>query len=238
MIKFCFYISFLGLLSLYSQEIEERKEKNEIALGINLNTHASILGGVDLFYYRTKNDKKQNGFVLEFVNIKHPKEISVQSSVNNSASYTYGKFNHLATLRTLFSKKFLLFHKNAEEGVELTLNTSLGPLWGLQKPYYVFVQNDPNFGSDYYKYSSLPDTVPIAGKGGFFRGFSEAKLVPGLGGRLSGMLDFNQESSTPMGIEVGTQIDAYSKGIEILAYEKPKKYFFTAFVVFYMGIRW
>jgi hypothetical protein len=233
-----FFVFLLISFSLYSQDIEEITEKNEVDLGINLNTHAHIVGGITLNYYFRKTTQKSSGIMLEFVNIKYPKEIKQAVGNSSSASYIYGKYNNLLTLRTLYSKRFLLFNKSTDEGVELSLNTAAGVAWGFKKPYYVYLQNDSILGSGYYKYKDVRNNQNIAGSGGLLRGLNESTLVPGGSFRLSGVLEFGFLKENPIGVEIGTQIDAYSQKIELINYAPPKNVFITGFIVLYVGLRW
>lgn len=214
---------------------------NELNLGINFNTHASLIGGITLKYYKQYSLTKGNSFMVEFVNIKHPKEIRVTNTASrNNSSYIYGKYNSLLAIRTLYGKQFLIFNKTKDEGVEFSLNTSGGIIWGIEKPYYVLINsnNSPD-SSGYYPYKDVknPDSQ-VVGQGNLFMGFNESKIVPGASLRLSGIIEFGITKDNTIGIELGTQVDAFSRKIQILPYVGDKNLFISAFFVGYMGIRW
>lgn len=234
----CIFLTVFSFGQDPSPEIQARTEKNELCIGANFNTHASIIGGFNLSYFYQKTELKSNGFLIELVNIKHPKEFRVTVGRSNSGTFVLEKYNHLFSIRTLYAKRFLLFHKSSDEGVELALNTSGGIAWGLQKPTYVYLQNDSLLGTGYFKYQQVGTRSSIVGGGGLFRGLNESKVIPGASFRLSGTFEFSLFAENPIGIELGTQIDTYAKSINIISYEPPKRSFVTAFFVIYTGIRW
>lgn len=212
---------------------------NELNAGINLNTLGSLLGGVTFKFNKKTTLNKSHSFTLELVNIKHPKELRITNSGSkNNSSFIVGKYHHLLAMRTLYGKQFLFFDKAKDEGVELSLNTSAGIIWGFEKPYYVLVEGSNTDSSGYHPYKTVRAPDKITGQGNLFMGLSEAKLVPGFSGRLSAVAEFGIESNTPFGIEIGTQLDVFKRKIEILPYAGDKQFFVSAFIVAYMGLKW
>lgn len=242
--KLLLILSQIGLLYGVTGQIAPPKRlvienPNELNAGINLNTHASLLGGFTFKYNKKTTLDKGHSFTLELVNIKHPKELRITNiGSRNNSSFIVGKYNHLLAMRTLYGQQYLFFEKAKDEGVEFSLNVSGGIIWGFEKPYYVLIEGSNTDSSGYHPYSSVRSPDKITGQGNLFMGLSEAKLVPGLSGRLSAVVEFGLESNTPFGIEIGTQLDAFKRKMEILPYAGDKQFFISAFIVAYMGIKW
>jgi hypothetical protein len=230
--------------ALHAQEVELQKktvtEPNELSLGVNLNTQMSLIGGFAFKYNRQVSDKRTNGFLLELAHVKNKKEISVSISNPNgtSSSYAFGKFNNLFCIRPMFSKQFRLFYKAKDEGVELWLNTAMGPVLGLESPYYVLVESNSSDSSGYIPYSKVQANQNIIGHGNMFMGLGESKVVPGGTFRLSGNFEFGAYRDSMLGIEAGTQVDAFSRKIQSIPYTGEKSVYISAFILIYMGIRW
>ncbi len=215
------------------------EEPNELNLGINLNTQASLLGGFTFKFNKQVTTTKASSFTAEFVNIRHPKEIRISNtSFKNSSSFVYGKYNSLLAIRTLYGKQFLLFNKAKDEGIEFSMNTSAGVIWGLEKPYYVLLDGTSRDSTGYFPYKNVTEPDKITGQGNLFMGLNQAKLVPGASFRLSAIIEFGADRSTPFGIEIGSQVDAFGRKIQILPYAGDKQVFISGFLVAYMGIRW
>lgn len=212
---------------------------NELSAGLNLNTHASLLGGFTFKFNKRTTLDKSHSFTLELVNIKHPKELRITNiGSKNNSSFIIGKYNHLLAMRTMYGKQFLFFEKARDEGVEFSINASGGVIWGFEKPYYVLIEGSTTDSSGYHPYKNVRSPEKITGQGNLFMGLGQSKLVPGLSARLSAVVEFGIELDTPFGIEIGTQVDAFKRKIEILPYAGDKQFFISAFIVAYMGIRW
>jgi hypothetical protein len=216
----------------------EVEDPNELNLGVNFNTRGSLLGGFTIKYNHQIDFKKAHAFVFEFVNIKDAKEYRSATRYTNS-TYIYGKNNNLLSMRAMYGRNFLLFNKGKDEGIEMLLNTSGGLALGMEKPYYVLIRSS-NIGDStgYYKYQDVKNDNLIASQANILMGLSESKIVPGTSIRLSTILEFGFIRESTIGVEMGTQLDAYSRKINILNYTENKSLFFSAFIVAYMGVRW
>lgn len=192
---------------------EEQGYFSEFTGGVNFNTNASIIGGIMGKYTRELKNGQYHFFGLEIVNVKHPKEQRVGSSVTGNA-YIYDKLNNLFALRLQYGREFVVFHPAEEEGVQVDFILAGGPTIGIVKPYMV----------EYYygTYSQVepydPENQnPILGSGGILSGFDRAKIVPGIHMKASFSLEFSQFRGSVTGIEVGTLLEAYTEHIKLLA---------------------
>jgi hypothetical protein len=212
-------------------------DPNELNLGVNFNTRGSVIGGFTMKYLKQIDVKKAHSFAFEIVNIKDPKEFRMGTRSNST--YIKGKNNHLLSLRSLYGKNFLLFNKAKDEGLEMLLNASGGLCLGFEKPYYVQIRTSSSVDSSgYFKYKDVKNDNNIANAANILMGLGESKIVPGASFRLSTILEFGFTKENTIGVEIGTQIDAYSRKINILNYTNDKNFVFTAFFVGYMGLRW
>lgn len=226
--------------ALYAQQIleEDFEYKNEFTYGINFNTSASIIGGLTFKYSLRKNENQFHSFLLEFANVKHPKEIRVQAAKPNN-SYFYAKENNLIPIRLFYGRDFILFHKAKQEGVQFNLSLAAGPVLGIQKPYLVLYGTSED--SAQYVQNVVKTNVTggeIYGQGNIFMGLDKSIVVPGIGARISGNFEFGVFRANITGVEIGIQGDIYSKPIILNSFAGDKAYFISAFIVGYFGNRW
>lgn len=219
------------------EEDEAFVYKAEFTGGILFNTIGGIPGGIRLKYawQREKKPKQFNNISFEIVNIRHPKELRVATD-SGSGYYILDKVNYFFVLRPNYSREFLLFRKSSEDGIELKFVTSAGPSFGLVKPYYVTV----SYGRG--RFATVPFQPGISNGSilgsSFFSGFGGTKLVMGANVRASLEFGISAWDTFVTGIELGFQVEAFTKKIEIIANENKRSVFTSAFVNIYFGKRY
>jgi len=75
----------------------------------------------------------------------------------------------------------------------------------------------------------------IGGRGPFFMGFNELKLLPGLYGKTGFSFEYSQKDAIVHALEVGISLTAYPKEIPIMATEKNNFLFFNLNVGYRFG---
>ncbi|MFL5730397.1 MAG: hypothetical protein ACJ75J_12995, partial [Cytophagaceae bacterium] len=175
LILFC---TLLATMPILAQEDNEPYQK-EYAVGVDLNTNAGLIGGFFFRHATFVNKKRYRLFAVEMVNVKHQKEQKT-SNGNTGNSYLYHKTNYLIPLRFQFGRKYVLFHRAEEEGVEVSALVAAGPTLGLIKPYYIqydytdYINTNASFPTDIRREQYRPERdsidARILGAGGFFSG--------------------------------------------------------------------
>ncbi len=183
---------------------------------------------------RKKKPKQFNHISLDIANIRHPKEVRYASD-SGSGYFVLNKMNFLFVIRPSVGREFLLFQKSSEEGLELKLNTSFGPSIGLQKPYYIIISKGRESSETVaYKPGLVVDR--ILGNS-FFSGFDEITPVLGANARVSLEFGVSAWDDFVTGVELGFQIETFSRKVVIISNVENKATFTSAFVNLYFGKR-
>ena len=75
----------------------------------------------------------------------------------------------------------------------------------------------------------------IGGRGPFFMGFSELKVVPGLTAKTGLSFEYSQKDAIIHALEVGVSLTAYPKEIPIMATEQNNFLFFNVIMGYRFG---
>jgi hypothetical protein len=211
--------------------------KAELTGGVLFNTNGGIPGGVRVKFawQRKKKPNQFNNVSLDIVNIRHPKEFRAQSDSGNGF-FIYNKTNFLFVVRPNYGREFLLFRKSSEEGIELKLVTSVGPSIGLVKPYYIIASNGGGRTTT-VRYEPGVRADRILGNS-FFSGFDEMSAVIGANARVSLEFGISAWDIFVTGVEMGLQVESFTKKVVIVSYADNKALFTSAFVNFYFGKRY
>src|SRR4030095_6265858 len=225
-------------------EYEEEKPplmKNEFTFGLNIHT-----AGWGLNARRSKNitGYKKRVLELEFVNMKHPKEIrSVNPYYDNAKSFFYGKLNTMTVMRTAIGRQKVLFSKAERGGVEVRLHYSGGLSLAFVKPVYLNILHDTANENEKIvvveRYDpDLHDTDDIYGRASFVEGFTEMKLYPGAYGKLGLSFEYGTYSTDIKCIEAGVTFDGYGKEIPIMAKTDNNQFFINLYINLLYGRKW
>lgn len=223
---------------LFAQS-DENDYSSEYTGGVNFNTNGGLIGGFVLKYSQKIEENKYRYLGLEIVNVKHPKEYRV-TNLGTGNIYIYRKSNYLFSVRPQYGREWVLFPSAEEEGVEVKLIAAGGPTIGVVKPYMVE-----------YDYKSISRILPydpnnpndVIGSGGFFDGFSRAKIVPGVNVKASMCFLFNQFRGNVTGIEAGALLEGFTQKIPLIALssaspEPQNRFFYTSvFINIFFGFR-
>jgi hypothetical protein len=216
------------------------------AFGFKFNTD-----GWGMFYEhgKYKTITTTNIWWLEFGEHKHPKEEKSSAFNNNGAGFTiisnyiYGKQNNFYNLKLGFGQQKLIGGKGNKNGVAVSAIYGGGISAGLLKPYYLDILNkyDGN-RAQRIKYNNNNDSLfldptMISGSGGFFKGWSEVKLVPGAHVRTALRFDYGRYNELLSAIEVGLNAAYYSQKMPILVHVPDKSFFFNAYIALTFGKR-
>ena len=207
--------------------------------------------GWGAFYQKgkMKTVTKTNWWSLELGERKHPKEEKL-SKVDNSGflfgnPLVYGKQNVFLFTKVGFGQQLLLGGKGNKNGVAVSAQYGGGLTLGLLKPYYVEAQ-DPltgitssiRFRGDNSRTDTLfLDPASVQSRSGFFKGFNEAQIVPGLFARGGFRFDYGRYNELVSAIQIGVNMEYYFKEMPIMALNDADKLFVNIYVALEFGRR-
>lgn len=235
-----FALFILASKGLFGQCYEkEILYKRELGLGVNFNTLAGLLGGVDVRYTRHFKNCYYHYFNFSAVQIRHPKEIRAHNELNGK-SFIPGKSNYLFMFRPQYGIEKIVFAKTEEQGVQVNVLGSLGPAVGLSAPYVILYDADPSpsrrksvIGQyDPEKVHSFSDIIERhTSIKDFFKGSS---LTLGVSMKAGIMLKINSYKKVAASFEIGVVADAMTKAIEIMPLADKKQFFYSTYVTLFL----
>ena len=243
---FCFILLETTAQKRLSSDINGILYNKEKALDVHLLTHG---WSADVYFGTLKTYYKTQYFRFGIGNLTHPKEQrSVTEYVANGFStgfrhYRYGKQNYAYTLHSGWGLKHYYTEKAKKKGVSLAMNYSGGIIAGLVIPYYLDVSDSRKRGnSSLLRYTEetavrFLDRQLIRGKGGVFKGLKETTVVPGIYTQVGVHVDWGEFDEFLHAVEVGVQLQVFTKKIPIMITEENRPYFFNLYLSLQFGKR-
>jgi hypothetical protein len=222
-----FKISFFLILTIislgvYSQgEIDDQPKvmlKNEKTGFVFLTSNGY---GASYRYGKRINARNQTLYDIDFMNVKHPKELRLTSSYNaySSRSFVYGKKNLFWELKGSIGKQYELYRKNDKGGISIRYYYLGGLTLGILKPIYYEIQYY-SLNYNYVKEEKFNISIHqsnINGKASFFKGFDELSLKPGLTAKGGFSFEFGRDDKIIRALDVGIGLDLFPRSIPIMA---------------------
>lgn len=184
----------------------------------------------------------RNQFIIDgdFSYVKHPKEVKTTVAYDFSTHrYVYGKQNLFWELKGAAGWQKELYRKHDKSGISVRLFYSGGVSIGFMKPIYYEVYTFSTIGEatnkEYMKFDASIHQTQIGGRGPFFKGFNELKVVPGLYGKTGFSFEYSQKDAIVHALEAGLSLTVYPKDIPIMATEKNSFLFFNLIVGYRFG---
>ncbi|MEZ4800351.1 MAG: hypothetical protein R2809_11385 [Flavobacteriales bacterium] len=220
---------------------------NQYYGGLNVNTQG--WGGF-FTYGKYENVSKITLFHADLQFVKHEKEVKRFSADPNARGYFYGKLNSFFVVHAGYGKKKILTEKLRRNGVQLSTNWMGGPSFGFTKPVYLEIFYTPTSINDNYiikveKYDPEKHFIDnIYGRASSLRGLGQMKFYPGVFLKWGFLVEYSNYRDGLKGIEVGAQLDAFSRKIPIMAErileeqtERAKNHqvFLSAYINFFFG---
>ena len=243
--KIFILLSFVGIgFSSFSQKpaVQENKVGLRTESFGGLNLHSSGLG-ITFSQVKFKTYKIRYLYSFDLVSMKHPKEskITYVASNRESSPFKFAKLNSFYTARFSYGRKYLLYEKYRENGVEIFWNWKTGLDIGILKPVYLeIIRYDTNgfaiepFSEEKYD-PNIHNESNIWGKGSFSKGFNDLSFV--LGGHIKGgfIFEFAKNREKILAIETGVIIDYYPTKVPIMAFNKENDIFFNLYINLLFG---
>lgn len=228
-------------ISLLAQgEIDEQKRvmfRDESSFAGFLNSNGF---GINYRYGFWRNARNQ--FILDgdFAYVKHPKEVKTTVAYDyQSHRYVYGKKNIFWEMKGTAGWQKELYRKIDKTGISVRLFYSGGLSIGFLKPIYYEVYSFSTIGEavtmEYMKFDAAIHQTQIGGRGPFFMGFNELKVVPGLTGKVGLSFEYSQKDAIIHALEAALSLTVYPKEIPIMATEQNKFLFFNLIVGYRFG---
>ncbi len=227
--------------SLLAQgEIDEQKRvmlRDESSFSGSLNSNGF---GANYRYGFWRNAWNQFILDADFAYVKHPKEYKSSISYNyTSHRYVYGKENLFWELKGMAGWQKELYRKIDRTGISVRLYYAGGLSIGFTKPIYYKVFSISPIGvivyEEYLKFDPGIHQRSIGGRGPFFMGFNEIKVIPGLTGKTGFSFEYSQKNAIIHALEAGVSLTVYPKKIPIMATEQNNFFFFTLTVGYRFG---
>jgi hypothetical protein len=217
-------------------QTDEQAYSEEFTYGVNFNTNAGLIGGLDFKWAKAIGERKYYCFGFGLVNVKHPKEYRFRNDATGNSFLAY-KTNYLFVLRPFYGREFVLFRKAAEEGVHINAIFSGGPSLGMLKPYYLlYVESNTNPNSIVsVPYTKDLNLNQIYGVGNLSDGLNEMKFSLGLHAKAALSFEFGQIKNSVVGMETGLIIEKFAKEQQIMAFAENRSLFTSAFITLYYG---
>ncbi|MEA2040950.1 MAG: hypothetical protein U9N85_00165 [Bacteroidota bacterium] len=215
-------------------EVDDEKKiffRNEKSFGFNLNTNG---WGASYRYGKRINARKKWLYEGGFNYVKHEKEKKQFNFLSTSLSrFAYGK-THLA-VNTQFGmgRQNEIFEKFDKSSISIRFVWTAGGSVAFLKPiYYKVLEKDEFVIRTYDK------DVPwfyIWGKGPFFKGFNEIKIIPGGYAKAGFSFEFSTTDTRLNILETGVFAELYPKKLEIMATEINHNIFYGIYFSYRFG---
>jgi hypothetical protein len=214
--------------------------------GLRLNTD-----GWGVVYERgyLKDVTITNLFAIELNEKKHPKEQKINNLLNSNGflqignPYVYGKRNSFYQLKLSYGQQRMIGGKTNKNGVAVHAIYAGGLSAGLERPYYVRVQDPGPEGSRNIKYSVADSAAFLAPAPnilmgtGLRLGWNELKVVPGLHAKAALRFDYGRFNEVITAIEIGLNVEAYSRKVQIMLLNPEQQVFFNGYIALMFGKR-
>jgi hypothetical protein len=173
--------------------------------------------GANFRYLKYTDGYTKIGAELDFVSIRHPKEIKLpgQQTLNysNNRSFVYGKLNAFSSLRLGLGTEKILIDKTDQGSISINWLLFGGASFGFLRPIYLEINRKSPSGNDIKSVERYnPEThdfLNILGQAPLFTGMSGTKLRMGLYAKTGFAFDYNWNDESVSTIEIGAVVDYF-----------------------------
>ncbi len=226
--------------------VGEPAYRTEFTYGLSSNSNSGLIAGGMIRSTHYWRPDWYWFWSLELNEVKNRKETRVQSRINGDI-FIRGKTNFLYALRPSFGVERVVFHKAAEQGVQVSALFSGGPSIGFEVPYYIYYANDPDplplLPQDVRRerYDPKPngrhELDRIAGSASFTSGLAEAKPIPGIHLRAALAFEYGRFRESVTGLEAGALFEAYTRRPMLVPQTTNPQVFGSVYLTLYLGRR-
>lgn len=215
--------------------------RNEMAGGFVAHTNGL---GINFRRGRHVTGTRKRVFELEFVNMRHAKEVkTVNPYFENSKGFYYGKLNTFHIFRPGIGYQNVLYSKADGRGVEIRYLTFIGGSFGLAKPVYLEILHETSkpfeFTLTTEKYDPNEHFIDnIYGRAPYFKGFDELKVYPGGYAKLGLSFEYATYEEDVKAIEAGVCVDVYPTVVPIMANTRNNQAYISLYLNLLYGRKW
>lgn len=213
--------------------------RNEMSFGIFAHSRGF---GINWMRAQHVTGTRKRLLEVEALNMKHPKEIKVSTTNDNSKRFVYGKLNNILLLRAGVGYQTTIFKRADRKSVEIRTSYYVGGNLTFAKPYYVLVYRQDVAGNKFHQSVRYDPNVlgvdSIVGKGPLVDGLGEMKVYPGIYAKANLSFEYAPYSNKVKAIETGVIFDYYPKALPIMARNPAENFIVTLYVGFVFGKKW
>ncbi|PIQ47480.1 MAG: hypothetical protein COW03_14990 [Cytophagales bacterium CG12_big_fil_rev_8_21_14_0_65_40_12] len=210
---------------------DEEDYKIENVFGFGIATNSGLLGSLFFRHSVALQNNNLSHYGVEIANTRHNREYR-QTSFNGS-TFVIGKSNYLVSIRPYYGREKIFFQKAPQQGMRISGLISAGPTLGLEAPYFVNLSNGnkEQYDPDIHSVNS------INGNSGPFKGLFKSNIVPGVHMKASLTFETTSTKSRVFGVQVGFNVEGFTRKIEIIPAAENKSAYSAAFFSVYFGKR-
>lgn len=227
--------------------------RNERAFEARLHTNGGLIG---INFGKIKTYYKTNYYHLSLGYLKDPREKRQNRNLSfsfpdRSKAFAFGKQNSVLNLRGGIGSKRFISEKAKRKGIAVGYDYQFGPSIAILKPYYLQILYSVETGGTTDRVLRTEKYTPenaekfttyndVFGGAGYFTGFDELSVVPGLQAQLGLFFSWGAFDKYVKALEIGIMADVYSKKLPIMIETENisnKPYFINFYVKFVMGKR-
>lgn len=223
-------LNFFILTSIINVSAQNRNK--ELTGGVTAHSRSGFIGGFQAKYSKKINSTWSNNYTFEMANVRNTKEIRIPTQF--SGTFILGKSNFLFSLRPQYGLERLLFAKDPDQGVKVSIEGAVGPSIGIVKPYMVEYEN-PDESTSKGQYTEDIDLSTIVGNAGWFSGIGKSKIVPGAHLKLSLNFEYSTVKNRISAIETGFMFEQYTSKIKQNPFMDGESSYIIAFVTLSFG---
>lgn len=205
----------------------------EIWLGATVHSSGFALNyGMSKF----KTFKKKSLINVDLVSIDHDKEYKIFGSFDeNAKKFIFGKFNSLYTVRFGFGNRKILYEKLRENGLQISMNYTVGPSLGLVKPVFLevfkydFSGRIAGIATERYD-PELHNFYNIYGRASWTAGLMDTKINPGMFFKFGLDFDYSSNRDIINSLEVGACLDVFSKPVILMVENNNYRFYPSVYI--------
>ena len=197
--------------------------------------------GGDFRYGKRVNARQQILYQVDFMILKHLKEIKLSNNYFTRQNFVFGKINNFFEFKGFIGRQHEIFRKNDRGGISIRYNYNIGPVIGILKPIYYEIIDSIDIPRQIL-YTSIDkfsitthQADDIIGRATFFKGFKELSIIPGGSIKTGVSFEYSKEDIKINALEVGIGLDVFPKKIPILASNRNSNYFVNLIVSYRFG---
>ncbi|MFC2090245.1 hypothetical protein ACFLT1_05670 [Bacteroidota bacterium] len=210
---------------------------NEQTIGAFLNSNGI---GLDYRFGKRLNARNQRIYEASFDYVKHPKEYKTVINTDiYTRRYVFGKENLFWELRGQIGNQHEIFTKHDYSSISIRMFYAGGASIGFQKPIYyeilTFSSTGTITGREIKKFDPGIHQYNYGGNAGFFKGFNELKVIPGITAKAGVSFEYSEKEPVLHAIEAGIALTVYPRNIQIMATEETQFIFVKMFAGYRFG---